>query len=48
MIFVHKEKNYTVIIKINVTNFPLHIGVFNSRSKKFANDCKNYPGKKQF
>ena len=43
MIFVQKEKNYPVILKINVTNFPFQIGVFNSRSKKFPNDCKNYP-----
>ena len=43
MIFVLKENNYPVIIKINVTNFPFHIGLLNSRSKKFPNDCKNYP-----
>ena len=43
MVFAQKEKNYPVIIKINVANFPFQIGVFNSSSKKFPNDSKNYP-----
>ena len=47
MIFVHKEKNHPEIIKINVTIFLFHIGVSNSRSKIFPNDCKNYSWKKQ-
>ena len=43
MILVHQEKNHPELIKINVTNFPFYIGVFNNRSKKCPNDCKNYP-----